>query len=82
MATRAKGRARRFYVLLLSSAAMSSPIIAPLLSGKVIGSTDNTFVIAEWRDAGGLPGPPRLIAPPHVHHSDDEAWYVLEGSGG
>src|SRR5262249_54721253 len=37
------------------------------------------FVIAEWRDAGGPPGPPRLIAPLHVHHSDDEAWYVLEG---
>jgi hypothetical protein len=23
-------------------------------------------------------GPPRLIAPLHVHHRDDEAWYVLE----
>ena len=22
---------------------------------------------------------PRLIAPYHVHHRDDEAWYVLEG---
>jgi mannose-6-phosphate isomerase-like protein (cupin superfamily) len=59
---------------------MSSPTIAPLLSGKVIGSTDNAFVIAEWRDAGGPLGPPRLIAPPHVHHRDDEAWYVLEGT--
>ena len=36
-------------------------------------------MIAEWRDAGGPAGPPRFIAPPHVHHSDDEAWYVLEG---
>jgi mannose-6-phosphate isomerase-like protein (cupin superfamily) len=34
----------------------------------------------EWRDAGGPPGPPRLIAPPHLHHRDDEAWYVLEGT--
>jgi mannose-6-phosphate isomerase-like protein (cupin superfamily) len=59
---------------------MSSPIIAPLLSGKTIGSTDDGFVIAEWRDAGGPPGPPRLIAPLHVHHRDDEAWYVLEGA--
>ena len=25
-------------------------------------------------------GPPRLIAPRHVHHNDDEAWYVLEGT--
>jgi mannose-6-phosphate isomerase-like protein (cupin superfamily) len=59
---------------------MSSPIIAPLLAGNVMGSIDDAFVIAEWRDAGGPPGPPRLIAPPHVHHRDDEAWYVLEGN--
>jgi mannose-6-phosphate isomerase-like protein (cupin superfamily) len=58
---------------------MSSPNIAPLLSGHVIGSINDGFVIAEWRDPGGLPGPPRLIAPPHLHRSDDEAWYVLEG---
>ena len=24
--------------------------------------------------------PPRYIAPLHVHHDDDEAWYVLDGS--
>jgi mannose-6-phosphate isomerase-like protein (cupin superfamily) len=58
---------------------MSSPIIAPALSGQVIGTGNDAFVIAEWRDAGGPAGPPRLIAPRHVHHSDDEAWYVLEG---
>src|SRR5258708_718860 len=58
---------------------MNSPILAPLLAGNVIGSIDNAFVIAEWRDAGAPPGPPRLIAPLHVHHRDDEAWYVLEG---
>src|ERR1700719_1591144 len=59
---------------------MSSPNIAPPLSGHVIGSVDDAFVIAEWRDPGGPPGPPRLIAPRHVHYSDDEAWYVLEGA--
>ena len=37
-------------------------------------------MIAEWRDAGGPPGPPRFIAPLHRHHNDDEAWYVLEGA--
>jgi|SRR5882724_169836 len=58
---------------------MPSPIIAPPLAGNVIGSIENDFVIAEWRDAGGPAGPPRYIAPPHVHHRDDEAWYVLEG---
>jgi mannose-6-phosphate isomerase-like protein (cupin superfamily) len=59
--------------------AMSSPTIAPFLSGQVIGTGQDAFVIAEWRDAGGPPGPPRLIAPRHIHHGDDEAWYVLEG---
>src|SRR5260370_22115338 len=59
---------------------MSSPVIAPPLAGKTIGSTDDAFVIAEWRDAGGPAGAPRFIAPLHLHHSDDEAWYVLEGT--
>ena len=59
---------------------MSSPILAPSLAGNVLGAAGDSFVIAEWRDAGGPPGPPRLIAPRHVHHTDDEAWYVLEGT--
>jgi uncharacterized cupin superfamily protein len=58
---------------------MSSPILAPPLSGNVLGSISNAFVLAEWQDAGGSVGPPRLIAPRHLHHSDDEAWYVLAG---
>ena len=36
--------------------------------------------MAEWRAAGGPLGQRRLIAPPHVHRRDDEAWYVLEGA--
>jgi mannose-6-phosphate isomerase-like protein (cupin superfamily) len=59
---------------------MSSPTVAPPLAGNVIGSVNHAFVIAEWRDAGGPAGPPRLIAPLHLHHRDDEAWYVLEGT--
>jgi mannose-6-phosphate isomerase-like protein (cupin superfamily) len=59
---------------------MNSPNIAPALAGRVVGSTNDAFVIAEWRDPGGPPGPLRLIAPPHLHRSDDEAWYVLEGA--
>jgi mannose-6-phosphate isomerase-like protein (cupin superfamily) len=59
---------------------MNQPSIAPLLAGNVLGSANASFVIAEWQDAGGPPGPPRLIAPRHVHHKDDEAWYVLEGT--
>jgi mannose-6-phosphate isomerase-like protein (cupin superfamily) len=56
------------------------PRVAPPLAGHTLGAADSTFVLAEWRDAGGPAGPPRLIAPRHVHHKDDEAWYVLEGT--
>ncbi len=45
-----------------------------------MGSPENAFVVAEWRDPGAPPGPPRCIAPMHVHHRDDEAWYVLKGA--
>jgi len=55
-------------------------MIAPPLSGNILGSVGDSFVVAEWQDAGGPAGPPRLIAPLHVHHHDDEAWYVLEGA--
>jgi len=57
-------------------------ITAPPLAGKVRGSVNDSFVIAEWRDPGAPPGPPRWIAPLHLHHRDDEAWYVLEGTLG
>jgi uncharacterized cupin superfamily protein len=59
---------------------MSLPVVAPPLSGNILGSIDDAFVIAEWRDPGGPAGSRRLIAPFHVHQSDDEAWYVLEGA--
>jgi mannose-6-phosphate isomerase-like protein (cupin superfamily) len=59
---------------------MSSPTIAPPLAGHVLSSIEDGFVIAEWQDAGGPAGPARFIAPLHLHHADDEAWYVLEGS--
>ena len=54
-------------------------MVAPL-AGLVIGLHDSAFVMAEWADPGAPPGPPRLIAPYHVHYTDDEAWYVLEGT--
>jgi mannose-6-phosphate isomerase-like protein (cupin superfamily) len=39
-----------------------------------------SFVVADWSDPGTHPGRP--IAGLHVHHSDDEAWIVLEGALG
>ena len=59
---------------------MSSPTIAEALAGRVMGSAENAFVIAEWLDPGAPAGPPRYIAPLHLHRRDDEAWYVLEGT--
>ena len=53
--------------------------VAAPLAGNTLGSIDSSFVVAEWRDGGGSSESPRLIAPWHVHHKDDEAWYVLEG---
>jgi mannose-6-phosphate isomerase-like protein (cupin superfamily) len=53
---------------------------AERLVGGQIGA--GGLVIAEWTDAGGGRQPPLYVAPLHVHHDDDEAWYVLEGSLG
>ena len=54
-------------------------MVSPL-AGQVIGLPNSAFVIAEWADPGAPAGPPRLIAPYHVHYMDDEAWYMLEGT--
>src|SRR5579863_4094560 len=59
---------------------MNAPLTASLLTGNTLGTGKDSFVIAEWRDAGGPPGPPRFVAPLHLHRNDDEAWYVLEGT--
>jgi mannose-6-phosphate isomerase-like protein (cupin superfamily) len=52
---------------------------APLAAG-VLAPPAAELVLAEWTDPGGGTDPPRYIAPLHVHHHDDEAWYVLEGA--
>jgi uncharacterized cupin superfamily protein len=53
-------------------------MFAASLAGSVLAGP--SVVLAEWRDPGGQPDPPRYIAPLHTHDSDDEAWYVLEGT--
>ena len=49
------------------------------LAGRLLRSDAASLVLAEWSDSGGG-DPPLYIAPLHVHHEDDEAWYVLEGT--
>jgi mannose-6-phosphate isomerase-like protein (cupin superfamily) len=55
-------------------------MVAPPLAGNTLGSGTGSFLVTEWRDAGGPAGERRLIAPPHIHHHDDDAWYVLKGA--
>jgi mannose-6-phosphate isomerase-like protein (cupin superfamily) len=58
------------------------PAQAPPLAAGAVGGPDGDFVMVEWGDPGGVTGPDRPIAGLHVHHEDDEAWYVLAGTLG
>src|SRR5262245_23201848 len=56
---------------------MPQPIIAPAGPARAadqppIAATGQSFVIEEWSGSG----PDTL----HIHHADDEAWHVLEGT--
>jgi hypothetical protein len=53
-----------------ASPVLLEPTIATSGFGPV-SAAGNTLVIREWSDSG-----PSYL---HVHHSDDEAWHVLEG---
>lgn len=48
------------------------------LSGNRLGGVGDEFVIVQWTAEVG----DHWIAPLHVHHEDDEAWYVLRGTLG
>jgi mannose-6-phosphate isomerase-like protein (cupin superfamily) len=54
---------------------------APPLAGHTLSSKDGSIALAEWTDEGES-SQERPIAGLHVHHADDEAWYVLEGTLG
>jgi len=53
-------------ISLPTTANADAPAAVPFVAGG------GSFVIHEWRDSG-----PRSL---HVHHQDDEAWHVLEGT--
>lgn len=55
------------------------PLAAPL-AGSVLSAEGASLVLVEWSDPGGRKDGRQYIAPLHVHHDDDEAWYVLEGT--
>jgi mannose-6-phosphate isomerase-like protein (cupin superfamily) len=48
------------------------------LAGGQLGGPHGDFVLVEWTDRGDSQA--EWIAPLHVHHDDDEAWYVLDGA--
>ncbi len=52
---------------------MSEPVVIPggTAAGR-LSASGGSFSMHEWRGSG----PPAL----HVHHRDDEAWHVLEGT--
>lgn len=58
----------------------SSELFIARLAGEVLEAAGASIVVAEWNDPGGGRVPPMYIAPLHVHHHDDEAWYVLDGT--
>jgi quercetin dioxygenase-like cupin family protein len=53
-------------------------VLVELLSGNRLGGLDDDFVVVQWTAEVG----DYWIAPLHVHHEDDEAWYVLRGTLG
>jgi mannose-6-phosphate isomerase-like protein (cupin superfamily) len=56
---------------------MASDRLVTSLAVTQLGGPESDFVIVEWTDSGESEW--EWIAPRHVHHADDEAWYVLEG---
>lgn len=58
--------------------------LAAPLAGQALAPSGSNLVLAEWTASGTSPDmtEPQLIAPLHLHHYDDEAWYILEGTLG
>jgi hypothetical protein len=55
-------------------------VLGSPLSGGVLAPAGSKLVLAEWAAEGTSPGKqPQYQAPLHLHHDDDEAWYVLAG---
>lgn len=56
---------------------MSNLVGVPAESKLAPAGTD--LALAEWTTPGAHGAAPEYQAPLHIHHHDDEAWYVLEG---
>ncbi len=57
-----------------------SDVLGSPLSGGTLAPAGSKLVLAEWDAEGTSQGEqPQYQAPLHLHHDDDEAWYVLAG---
>jgi hypothetical protein len=57
-----------------------SDVLGSPLSGGTLAPVGSKLVLAEWDAEGTSQGEqPQYQAPLHLHHDDDEAWYVLAG---
>jgi Cupin domain len=57
-----------------------SDVLGSPLSHGTLAPAGSKLVLAEWNAEGASQGEqPEYQAPLHVHHDDDEAWYVLSG---
>jgi mannose-6-phosphate isomerase-like protein (cupin superfamily) len=59
---------------------MTDRLVATPLADRTLAADGSDLVVVEWGDPGGRHDPPLYIAPLHLHRSDGEAWYVLEGT--
>ena len=55
------------------------PLVEAPLLRRNLGTQETDFRVSECEEPGAIGGDVRKIAPLHLHRSEDEAWYVLEG---
>jgi mannose-6-phosphate isomerase-like protein (cupin superfamily) len=53
--------------------------IAASLAAAALAPAGAELALTRYDDPGGGFDPPRWMAPVHIHHDDDEAWYVVDG---
>jgi mannose-6-phosphate isomerase-like protein (cupin superfamily) len=58
---------------------MPHDLVTRSLAAHRLAPATATLALTRYDDPGGGFDPPRWMAPVHVHHHDDEAWYVVEG---
>jgi mannose-6-phosphate isomerase-like protein (cupin superfamily) len=59
---------------------MPEPEIARApMRNRPLGTPKNDFVIEENETQGTVSGTPERVAPLHLHRTEDEAWYILQG---